>query len=117
SAIPRMTNEEFVRRWHPETIEQDDIRYYREDGYVMHLEPGPAVSLTQEIDRARQLLSEAKARWDSGDKTEAIERGLESLATYRRNIDALRTVSFWLCAVGREVEGRVLQKELEFLAM
>jgi len=115
--IPRMTNEAFFQAWPSAMLQQDDVRFYREDGYAVIIhEDTQTVELIAEHHAATQLLKEAQVAWARSEHDAAIELAKRSLQIYRRNISGLRQLSLWLVEKNRADEATEFSQQLEFLA-
>ncbi len=114
--IPKMGNEAFNERWPSSTLERDDERFYREDGYGVIIHSNKNVELIAEHDKAKQIFAEAERAWSSGEKQRAIDLGTASLAVYARNIAVLRKLSLWLVELGKLEEAQNFNHQIEFLA-
>lgn len=113
--IPKMTNEAFNVRWPSSTLERDDEKFYREDGYGCEIGADRVITLFADHEIARERFKTAEAAWAAGNREEAIALGRKSLELYQRNIPVLKQVALWLVEVGRPTEAAPLRELLEFL--
>lgn len=114
--IPKMSNDAFNERWPSSTLERDDERYYREDGYSVIIHSNRSVELIPEHDKAKLIFADAERAWVRGEREIAVDLAKASLAVYARNIAVLRKLSLWLVEMGNIEEAQKFKYQIEFLA-